>query len=112
MEISPITAPAGLLMNPDLGAVNATAGQKIRPDGKDAKIADSCEQFEAVLWRQMLEKALAPMLHSSDCGADKTGTYNYFLTNTIADEVSQSSNGISSVLYAQLINKNPSTSKL
>ena len=99
-------------MNPNLGAMNAVAAQNTRPDGKDAKIADSCEQFEAVLWRQMLEKALAPMLHSTDCGADKTGTYNYFLTNTISEEVSQSSNGISSVLYAQLINKNPTTSKL
>lgn len=99
-------------MNPDLGAMNAVAAQNTRADGKDAKIADSCEQFEAVLWRQMLEKALAPMLHSSDCGADKTGTYNYFLTNTISEEVSKGSNGISSVLYAQLINKNPTTSKL
>lgn len=112
MEISSITPQAGLFLNPDLGAMGAVNSQNIRPDGKDAKIADSCEQFEAVLWRQMLEKALAPMLHSSEGGADKTGTYNYFLTNTIADEVSQSSNGISSVLYAQLVNKNPTTSKL
>ena len=109
MEISSITPQAGLLIDPEL---RATAGKNTRTDGKDAKIADSCEQFEAVLWRQMLEKALAPMLHSSDCGADKTGTYNYFLTNTISEEVSQSSNGISSVLYAQLISKNPTTSKL
>lgn len=112
MEISSITPQAGLLMNPDLGALNAATGQNGRPSEQDAKIADSCKQFEAVLWRQMLEKALSPMLHSSDCGADKTGTYNYFLTNTIAEEVSQSSHGISSVLYAQLLSKNPTTSKL
>jgi Rod binding domain-containing protein len=112
MDISAITPQAGLLINPDTKAMGAVAAQQVRPDGKDAKIADSCKQFEAVLWRQMLEKALSPMLHSSDCGGDKTGTYNYFLTNTIADEVSQSSNGISSVLYAQLISKNPTTSKL
>lgn len=98
-------------MNPEIGAMGA-ASQNPRPDGQDAKIADSCKQFEAVLWRQMLEKALAPMLHSSDAGADKTGTYNYFLTNTIAEEVSESSNGISSVLYAQLLSKNQNTSKL
>ena len=112
MEISSITPQAGLFLNPDLGAMGAVGAQNARPNGKDAKIADSCEQFEAVLWRQMLEKALAPMLHSSESGADKTGTYNYFLTNTIAEEVSQSSNGISSVLYAQLVNKNQTTSKL
>lgn len=109
MEISSITPQAGLLIDPEL---RTAARKHTRTDGKDAKIADSCDQFEAVLWRQMLEKALAPMLSSSDCGADKTGTYNYFLTNTIAEEVSQSSNGISSVLYAQLINKKPTTSKI
>jgi Rod binding domain-containing protein len=111
MEISSITPQAGLLMNPDLGAM-AAAGKNSRPDGKDAKIADSCKEFEAVLWRQMLEKALSPMLHSTEGGGDKTGTYNYFLTNTIADEVSQGSNGISSVLYAQLVSKNPKTTNL
>ena len=112
MDISSITPQAGLLVKPHTGAMQAATAQKARPDGQDAKIADSCKQFEAVLWRQMLEKALSPMLNSSDAGADKTGTYNYFLTNTIAEEVSKSSNGISSVLYAQLLNKNQHNSKL
>jgi len=112
MEISPITPQAGLLMNPDLGSMSAAAGLKNRPDGKDAKIADSCKQFEAILWRQMLEKALEPMLHSTEAGGDKTGTYNYFLTNTISEKVSEGSNGISSVLYSQLTSKTPKSSKL
>lgn len=111
MDISAITPQAGLLMNPELGAM-AAAGKNSQTDGQNAKIADSCKQFEAVLWRQMLEKALAPMLHNSECGGDKTGTYNYFLTNTISEEVSDSSNGISSVLYAQLISKTPKSSNL
>lgn len=112
MDISSITPQAGLLLNPQTGALADAAARNVRPNEQDAKIADSCKQFEAVLWRQMLEKALAPMLHSSDSGADKTGTYNYFLTNTIAEEVSESSNGISSVLQAQLLRKNQNTSKL
>ena len=109
MEISAIAPNAATFVDPQLGALKAASRN---PNSEDAKIADSCKQFEAILWRQMLEKALAPMLHTPDGGADQTGTYNYFLTNTISEEVSQSSNGISSVLYAQLINKNPTTSKL
>ena len=98
-------------MNPDLGAM-AAAGKNTRTDGKDAKIADSCKQFEAILWRQMLEKALEPMLHSTESSGDKTGTYNYFLTNTISEKVSEGSNGISSVLYAQLAGKTPKSPNL
>ena len=111
MDISAISPQAALPVNPDLGGM-AAAGKNSRPDGKDAKIADSCKQFEAILWRQMLEKALEPMLHSTESGGDKTGTYNYFMTNTISEEISKGSNGISSVLYAQLISKTPKTSKL
>ena len=111
MDISPITSQPGLRMNSDLGAMTA-AGKTSRSDGKDAKIADSCKQFEAILWRQMLEKALEPMLHSTESSGDKTGTYNYFLTNTISEKVSEGSNGISSVLYSQLTSKTPRSSKL
>jgi Rod binding domain-containing protein len=109
MEISSLTPHAPSLIDPGLGALQAAAAN---PNSKDAKIAESCKQFEAVLWRQMLEKALAPMLHTPDGGADKTGTYNYFLTSTIADEVSNSSSGIASVLQAQLLNKNLTASNL
>jgi Rod binding domain-containing protein len=110
MEISSILPNTASLTDPGLGALQAAARNK--PNSEDAKIADSCKQFEAILWRQMLEKALAPMLHTPDGGADKTGTYNYFLTSTIADEVSSGSSGISSALQAQLLNKNITSSKL
>lgn len=81
---------------------------KLSPEGR-AKIADSCKQFEAVLWRQMLEKALQPMLQSTEANSDKTGTYSFFLTNSISEAVSGGPNGISSLLQAQLI-KNPQES--
>jgi Rod binding domain-containing protein len=79
---------------------------------EDAKIADSCKQFEAILWRQMLDKALQPMLASQENSADKTGSYNFFLTNTISEAVSGSPNGISSLLQAQLIKKHQPVSAL
>jgi len=107
MEISTIAPNAAQFVEPQVGALQAAAKN---PNSEDAKIADSCKQFEAILWRQMLEKALAPMLHTSEGGADKTGTYNYFITNTIAEEVSGGNSGISSSLYAQLLNKNQPTS--
>ena len=110
MEISAITPHAANLVDPQIGALQAAS--KKNPNGQDAKIADSCKQFEAILWRQMLEKALAPMLSTPEGGADQTGTYNYFLTNTIADEVSSGSSGISSSLYAQLAYKNQPVTKL
>lgn len=109
MEISSIAPNAATLSEPSLGALQAAARN---PNSQDAKIAESCQQFEAILWRQMLEKALAPMLHTPEGGADPTGTYNYFLTNTIAEEVSSGSAGISSVLQAQLIRKTPTATNL
>ncbi len=103
MEISSIAPNPALLIDPATAGLQSAARN---PNSQDAKIADSCKQFEAILWRQMLEKALAPMLHTPEGGADKTGTYNYFITNTIAEEVSGGNSGISSSLYAQLLNKN------
>ena len=107
MEISSITPNSASFQDPQIAALQSAARN---PNSQDAKIADSCKQFEAILWRQMLEKALAPMLHTPEGGADKTGTYNYFITNTIAEEVSGGNSGISSSLYAQLLNKNQPTS--
>jgi Rod binding domain-containing protein len=107
MEISSITPNATTFINPEIAGLQSAARN---PNSQDAKIADSCKQFEAILWRQMLEKALAPMLHTPEGGADNTGTYNYFITNTIAEEVSGGKSGISSSLYAQLLNKNQPSS--
>jgi hypothetical protein len=105
MEISSISSQL-----PSLELNSVAKGKNLSP--RDAKIADSCKQFEGVLWRQMLEKALEPMLHSFEGGGDKTGTYNYFLSNTLSDAVSGGAGGISSLLQAQLIGKKSTSSNL
>ena len=96
MEISALTPST-------LPSFAQASGKFSSPE--DAKIADSCKQFESILWRSMLEKALQPMMNQDAPSADKTGTYNYFLTNTISESVSGGPNGISSLLQAQLLKK-------
>ena len=96
MEISALTPKIQTGLTPANGKISSP---------EDAKIADSCKQFESILWRSMLEKALQPMMNQETPGADKTGTYNYFLSNTISESVSGGPNGISSLLQAQLLKK-------
>jgi Rod binding domain-containing protein len=96
MEISALTPQIQTSLTPAKGKIASP---------EDAKIADSCKQFESILWRSMLEKALQPMMNQETPGADKTGTYNYFLSNTISESVSGGANGISSLLQAQLLKK-------
>ncbi|MCX6961495.1 MAG: hypothetical protein NTZ08_03465 [Verrucomicrobia bacterium] len=96
MEISALTPQIQTGLTPANGKISSP---------EDAKIADSCKQFESILWRSMLEKALQPMMNQETPGADKTGTYNYFLSNTISESVSGGPNGISSLLQAQLLKK-------
>jgi Rod binding domain-containing protein len=96
MEISALTPHIQSGLTPANGKISSP---------EDAKIADSCKQFESILWRSMLEKALQPMMNQDAPGADKTGTYNYFLSNSISESVSGGPNGISSLLQAQLLKK-------
>ena len=96
MEISALTPHIQSGLTPANGKISSP---------EDAKIADSCKQFESILWRSMLEKALQPMMNQEPPGADKTGTYNYFLSNSISESVSGGPNGISSLLQAQLLKK-------
>ena len=96
MEISALTPQIQAGLTPANGKISSP---------EDAKIADSCKQFESILWRSMLEKALQPMMNQDMPGADKTGTYNYFLSNSISESVSGGPNGISSLLQAQLLKK-------
>jgi Rod binding domain-containing protein len=98
--------------DPALGALEAGLKNGKNSSIEDAKIADSCKQFESILWRQMLDSALQPMLHSVENGADKTGAYNYFITSTISDAMSGGPTGISSLLQAQLINKSKALTEL
>ena len=96
MEISALTPQIQAGLTPANGKISSP---------EDAKIADSCKQFVSILWRSMLEKALQPMMNQDTPGADKTGTYNYFLSNSISESVSGGPNGISSLLQAQLLKK-------
>ncbi|MFZ4589086.1 MAG: hypothetical protein ACOYNG_08885 [Terrimicrobiaceae bacterium] len=107
--IQPISAG---LSDPALaGLENAMHGSANAGGNEKAKIAESCHQFEAILWRQLLDKALQPMLHSPEFNTDKTGTYGFFLSNTISESVSGSPSGLSSLLQAQLL-KNQTSTKL
>jgi hypothetical protein len=98
--ISPAAQAQAALQDAALGKMSS---------GDQAKIADSCEQFESMLWRQLLEKSLQPLLHSPESNADKTGAYGFFMANTLAESVSGTPAGISSLLQAQLL-KNPTIS--
>lgn len=110
MEFPALQSISPSLSDPTLASLqNSMHGAA--PGKEQAKIAESCKQFEAILWRQLLDKALQPMLHSPAYNTDKTGTYNYFLTNTISESVSGSPSGLSSLLQAQLL-KNSNTTSL
>ena len=102
-QISPLALQDASLSKTGLGK-NASK--------EDAKIADSCKQFEAIMWRQMLDKALEPMLQGATENADKSGMYNFFITNTISESISGGRNGIASVLQAQMIKQPKPTSQL
>jgi hypothetical protein len=81
-----------------------------KPSG-DPRVGKACEEFEAVLWRQMVEKALTPMLEESGAGADPTGTVNYLISDAIAGSVSKGSRGLASVLQLQLSGNHPTSPK-
>jgi hypothetical protein len=112
MEIPALNTLSPSLNDPTLAGIEKSLHGNAAANGNDKeKIAESCKQFEAVLWRQLLDKALQPMLNSPEHNADKTGTYNYFLTNTISESVSGAPTGLSSLLQAQLL-KNPTSTSL
>jgi len=69
----------------------------------EAKLKESCRQFEAVLWRSVLEKSNSSQSGSeASPGGDKTGTYQYFINDTLANSVSGLPSSFSSVLFAAL----------
>lgn len=102
MEIPPaIPAPKASHLDP----TSLPAGKPAPPDAA-AKLKESCRQFEAILWRSVLEKS-----RSSESGGeeseglgsgDKTGTYQYFVNDTIANSVSGLPSSFSSILFASL----------
>lgn len=63
------------------------------------KVSQSCRQFEAGIWRGMLEEALA-MPKSS--GSD---VYSYLMTDKIADKIAGQPGSFAQALAAQLNRK-------
>ena len=79
---------------------------KPTPPDATAKLKESCRQFEAVLWRSVLEKSRSSQSDGEESGGlesgDKTGTYQYFVNDTIANSVSGLPSSFSSILFASL----------
>lgn len=79
---------------------------KPAPPDATAKLKESCRQFEAVLWRSVLEKSRSSESDGQEGGGlescDKTGTYQYFVNDTIANSVSGLPSSFSSILFASL----------
>ena len=73
-----------------------------KPTPEQAKLHESCKQFEAIIWRSVLEKSGASMMGGEDSACDKTGTYQYFVNNSLANSVSGLPSSFSSILYSQL----------
>lgn len=62
----------------------------------------ACRDFEAIIWRQVAEKSLQPLLSGAAQPADPTGTYSYFVSNTLAEAAASRSGGFAALLEAQL----------
>ena len=73
-----------------------------KPTREQAKLHESCKQFEAIIWRSVLEKSGQSMVGGEDSSCDKTGTYQYFVNNSLANAVSGLPSSFSSILYSQL----------
>jgi Rod binding domain-containing protein len=74
------------------------------------KIAESCRQFEAGLWRSLLEKAMSPPKGTpgaAESGSAGKDTYQYFIVQTLADKVAGQPGGLASSLQAQVTHALP-----
>ena len=96
-----ITAAISAARVQPLPAASPTAGGA-KAAAEDAKLKESCKQFEAIIWRSVLEKSSASMMGGEDSNCDKTGTYQYFVNNNLANAVTGLPSSFSSVLYSQL----------
>lgn len=83
----------GLQSNPLLQQQNAAAQPQ-------QKINNSCRQFEAGIWRSMLEDAMAM---PKSAGSD---VYQYMMTDKVADKLAGQKGGFAEALAAQ-INRKP-----
>jgi hypothetical protein len=76
--------------------------------GDREKVRESCRQFEAVLWKQVLEKAMAPGLGAPDRASDPSGVYQYMMCDTLSQAVSGGPKSFAQILENQLMRKNGS----
>ena len=91
----PVTDPTSLDATPKAGATAAAQDAK--------KIADSAQQFEAMLVRQVLSETFKPSPTTKDQGMPGSDIYQSFMTDTVADNISKGGSlGISHLLQSQL----------
>lgn len=77
-------------------------GASLKKPCQDEQLRESCRQFEAVLWRTVLENTKNTSLADEDQNSDPTGTYQYFFNDSVANAVSGSSGSFANALYHQL----------
>ena len=79
---------------------------------QEQKIGVAAQQFEGVLLNLFLKDAMKPMLHQMPGSQAGGGVYQHYLTNVLADSITQAGGfGFSSVLQQQLTqNLNPNES--
>lgn len=70
---------------------------------KDTKLSKACDQFEGMIVRQILSDGMKPMLAQPlGSGSTGSGTYDYMVTDTLANGISgKNAMGISHLLQAQ-----------
>jgi Rod binding domain-containing protein len=75
---------------------------------KDGKLGKACDQFEGMLVRQILSEGLKPMLAKPPgSGAAGAGTYDYMLTDALANGIAGKGMGVSHLLQTQLAPHTP-----
>lgn len=79
------------------------------PKSQDAELLQSCQQFEAILWRSILENTQKPLLASDSNSQEPPPAINFFLNDAISNAVASSPNGLAAHLYRQLAQQLHST---
>ena len=98
---------------PSINAQSSGAGEPAPAAGKAAardakKIEESAKQFEAMIVRQVLGDTFKPSPTAKGSAMPGSDIYQSFMTDTLADGISQSGSlGISHLLQSQLTPSKP-----
>jgi hypothetical protein len=87
---------------PPIGAYPTPVDLAQPKAGDQQKLAECCRQFEAVLWRQLLEKSNASGVTGAKSAGDPAGVYQYMLSDTISQAVAGGPKSFAKILEAQL----------